>query len=128
MAGKQEGLSNTDTKHSEDVTNSSEKSTKGEGTVETAKLKGTVSPNRPQVRDSRERPPSHTKKSRTNILRDRLRIRRSEIHDHDALASYPLYLYSGFQHHQLCTVHIIRVGLEIDQFKSCTAADFQLCI
>ena len=51
MTGKQEGLSNTDTKHAEDVTNSSEKSTKGEGTVETAKLKGTVSPNRPQVSD-----------------------------------------------------------------------------
>ncbi|MCJ1453949.1 hypothetical protein MMC28_004298 [Mycoblastus sanguinarius] len=49
QSGKQEGLSNTDTKHSTDIVNSPEKSTKGEGTPETAKSKGTVDPNRPQV-------------------------------------------------------------------------------
>jgi len=48
MSGKQEGLSNTDTKHSTDITNTEEKSTKGEGVPETAKVKGTVDPNRPQ--------------------------------------------------------------------------------
>ena len=48
-SGKQEGLSNTDTKHSTDITNNPEKSTKGEGTPETSKTKGTVDPNRPQV-------------------------------------------------------------------------------
>lgn len=61
-------MSNTDTKHSEDVTNSSEKSTKGEGTVETAKLKGTVSPNRPQVSESQEQLPQYIEKFCTNIL------------------------------------------------------------
>ena len=67
MSGKQEGLSNTDTKHSEDITTSSEKSTKGEGTVETAKLKGTVSPNRPQVSDPRKRLPQRIEKLCTDI-------------------------------------------------------------
>ncbi|KAI9718118.1 MAG: hypothetical protein M1812_004376 [Candelaria pacifica] len=49
QSGKQEGLSNTDTKHSTDITNNPDKSTKGEGTPETSKSKGTVDPNRPQV-------------------------------------------------------------------------------
>ena len=49
QSGKQEGLSNTDTKHSTDIANDPEKSKKGEGSPETAKLKGTVSPARPQV-------------------------------------------------------------------------------
>ncbi|KAL8795078.1 MAG: hypothetical protein Q9195_002375 [Heterodermia aff. obscurata] len=49
QSGKQEGLSNTDTKHSTDITNDPDKSKKGEGSPETAKLKGTVDPNRPQV-------------------------------------------------------------------------------
>ena len=42
QSGKQEGLSNTDTKHSTDIANNPEKSKKGEGAPETAKLKGTI--------------------------------------------------------------------------------------
>ncbi|TVY33259.1 hypothetical protein LSUB1_G007186 [Lachnellula subtilissima] len=49
QSGKQEGLSNTDTKHSTDITNNPDKSHKGEGVPETAKTKGAVDPNRPQV-------------------------------------------------------------------------------
>ena len=49
QSGKQEGLSNTDTKHSTDILNDPEKSTKGEGAPETAKSKGTVDPQRPQI-------------------------------------------------------------------------------
>ncbi|KAI9667333.1 MAG: hypothetical protein M1821_000148 [Bathelium mastoideum] len=49
MAGKQRGLSNTETKHSTDISNSPEKSKKGEGTPETAKTIGTVKVDRPQV-------------------------------------------------------------------------------
>lgn len=47
MSGKQEGISNMDTKHSTDVAHDPDKSTKGEGVAETAKLKGTVDPQRP---------------------------------------------------------------------------------
>ncbi|KUJ21728.1 uncharacterized protein LY89DRAFT_694232 [Mollisia scopiformis] len=47
--GKQEGLSNTDTKHSTDITNDPSKSKKSEGGPDTAKVKGTVDPKRPQV-------------------------------------------------------------------------------
>jgi hypothetical protein len=54
QSGKQEGLSNTDTRHSTDISENSEKSKKGEGTAETAKLKGTVDPTRPQA-ESKER-------------------------------------------------------------------------
>jgi len=49
QSGKQEGLSNTDTKHSTDITSNPEKSKKGEGVPETGKAKGTVDPKRPQV-------------------------------------------------------------------------------
>ena len=49
MSGKQEGFSNTDTKHSTDIANDPDKSKKGEGTPETSKSKGTVDPGRPQV-------------------------------------------------------------------------------
>lgn len=42
-------MSNTETKHSEPVSESSDKSKKGEGVADTAKLKGTVSSDRPQV-------------------------------------------------------------------------------
>jgi len=49
QSGKQEGLSNTDTKHSTDITNDKSKSKKGEGVPESAKAKGTVDPKRPQV-------------------------------------------------------------------------------
>lgn len=48
-SGKQQGLSNTDTKHSTDVDNDPSKSKKSEGSVDTAKSKGTISPNRPAV-------------------------------------------------------------------------------
>lgn len=49
QSGKQEGLANTDTKHSTNITDNPGKSTKGEGIPETAKSKGTVDPQRPQV-------------------------------------------------------------------------------
>jgi len=49
QSGKQEGLSNTDTKHSSDIGSDSEKSTKADGQPETAKSKGTVDPKRPAV-------------------------------------------------------------------------------
>jgi hypothetical protein len=47
ISSKQEGLSNTDTLNPH--INEPGKSQKGEGEVETAKVKGTVSTNRPQV-------------------------------------------------------------------------------
>ncbi|KAF9629222.1 hypothetical protein BFW01_g10425 [Lasiodiplodia theobromae] len=46
-SGKQQGVSNTDTRHSTDVDNDPSKSKKSEGGVDTAKSKGTISPNRP---------------------------------------------------------------------------------
>jgi hypothetical protein len=46
-SGKQEGMSNADTKHTSDIHNDPQKSKKGEGVAETAKLKGTVSTERP---------------------------------------------------------------------------------
>lgn len=49
MSNKQRGMSNADTRHSTDLSENPEKSNKGEGTVETAKVKGTIDPNRPQV-------------------------------------------------------------------------------
>ena len=49
QSGKQEGLSNTDTKHSTNIADDPGKSKKGEGSPETAKSKGTVDPGRPQV-------------------------------------------------------------------------------
>lgn len=45
----QRGVSNTDTKHSTDPHADPTKSSKGEGTAETAKIKGTVQPDRKQV-------------------------------------------------------------------------------
>jgi len=45
----QAGFSNTDTKHSTDPAKDPTKSSKGEGTAETAKIKGTVDPDRKQV-------------------------------------------------------------------------------
>lgn len=47
MSGKQEGLSNATTDNP--YVNEPGKSKKGEGETETAKVKGTVSPERPQV-------------------------------------------------------------------------------
>jgi len=49
MSHKQREFSNTDTKHSEDPNKSDTKSSKGEGTADSAKVKGTVKPDRPQV-------------------------------------------------------------------------------
>lgn len=46
---KEEGISNTDTAHSSDISQDPGKSKKGEGTAETAKIKGTVKPDRPTV-------------------------------------------------------------------------------
>jgi len=45
---KQQGLSNTPTRHSTQIDQDPEKSKKGEGNPETAKSMGTVDPNRPQ--------------------------------------------------------------------------------
>jgi len=50
MSGKQKGISNDDTHHSSQIANDPEKSKKGEGVAETAKLQGTVSTERPGVR------------------------------------------------------------------------------
>ena len=47
MSGKQEGLVNTDTKHSTDITKDPDKSKKAGGMPETAKQKGTVPLDRP---------------------------------------------------------------------------------
>lgn len=47
QSGKQEKLSNTDTKHSTDLGKGSDQSHKGEGAPETAKMKGTVDVRRP---------------------------------------------------------------------------------
>jgi len=49
---KQQGLSTTPTRHSTDIHNNPEKSKKGEGAPETAKLMGPVDPNRPQAESS----------------------------------------------------------------------------
>lgn len=49
MSGKQAGLSNTDTKHSTQIDQMEGKSKKAEGAPETAKMQGTVDPNRPLV-------------------------------------------------------------------------------
>lgn len=44
MSGKQAGLTNTDTKHSIDIAGDPEKSSKADGSPETAKAKGTIDP------------------------------------------------------------------------------------
>ncbi|KAF2189083.1 hypothetical protein K469DRAFT_660088 [Zopfia rhizophila CBS 207.26] len=62
-SGKQEGLSNTDTKHTHDVSKEPEKSKKGEGVAESAKLKGTVSTDRPQAENKEERGKAQQDKS-----------------------------------------------------------------
>ncbi|EAT82608.1 hypothetical protein HBH56_112300 [Parastagonospora nodorum] len=54
-SGKQEGLSNSDTHHSSQISKQDDKSKKGEGVAETAKLKGTVSTNRPGAENKEER-------------------------------------------------------------------------
>ncbi|KAF1969447.1 hypothetical protein BU23DRAFT_582661 [Bimuria novae-zelandiae CBS 107.79] len=51
-SGKQQGISNDDTKHTSAIHNDPEKSKKGEGVAESAKLKGTVSTDRPGAESS----------------------------------------------------------------------------
>ena len=51
MSGKQEGVSNTDTKFPVDLMGDHPTPHKGEGIPETAKSKGTIDPYRPQVID-----------------------------------------------------------------------------
>ena len=55
MSGKQEGLSNSDTKHTNQIDKEPGKSKKGEGVAESAKVKGTVSTDRPPVENKEER-------------------------------------------------------------------------
>lgn len=54
-SGKQQGLSNDETHHSTQISEDDEKSKKGEGVAETAKLKGTVSTDRPGAENKEER-------------------------------------------------------------------------
>ncbi|ORY15305.1 hypothetical protein BCR34DRAFT_478125 [Clohesyomyces aquaticus] len=63
-SGKQEGLSNTDTKHPSDGSGDASNSKKGEGVTETAKLKGTVSTDRPAAENKEERGKSQSDKSK----------------------------------------------------------------
>lgn len=55
MSGKQQGMSNDDTHHSSEISKHPEKSKKGEGVAETAKLKGTVSTDRPGAENKEQR-------------------------------------------------------------------------
>lgn len=54
-SGKQQGISNDDTHHTAQIAKDEEKSKKGEGVAETAKLKGTVSTDRPGAENKEER-------------------------------------------------------------------------
>lgn len=55
MSGKQQGMSNDETHHTSQISKQDEKSKKGEGVAETAKLKGTVSTDRPPAENKEER-------------------------------------------------------------------------
>lgn len=55
MSGKQRGISNDNTEHTSQISKQPEKSKKGEGVAETAKLQGTVSTDRPQPENKEER-------------------------------------------------------------------------
>lgn len=55
MSGKQKGVSNGDTHHSIQISKRDDKSKKGEGVAETAKLQGTVSTKRPGAENKEER-------------------------------------------------------------------------
>jgi hypothetical protein len=55
-------MSNDDTHHSTNVSDDPTKSSKGEGVAETAKLKGTVSTDRPGPENKEERGKSHIDK------------------------------------------------------------------
>lgn len=63
-SGKQKGLSNDDTGHSSPVHENPEKSKKGEGVAETAKLQGTVSTDRPGAENKDERGKNEQDKSK----------------------------------------------------------------
>ncbi|KAF2681748.1 hypothetical protein K458DRAFT_420511 [Lentithecium fluviatile CBS 122367] len=63
-SGKQEGLSNTDTKHPAQIHDDPQKSKKGEGVAETAKVKGTVSTDRPPAENKEERGKAQSDKSK----------------------------------------------------------------
>jgi len=54
-SGKQKGLSNDNTEHTSQISKQPEKSKKGEGVAETAKLQGTVSTERPGAENKEER-------------------------------------------------------------------------
>lgn len=54
-SGKQQGISNDETHHTSQISKHPEKSKKGEGVAETAKLKGTVSTDRPGAENKEER-------------------------------------------------------------------------
>jgi hypothetical protein len=62
MSGKQQGMSNDETHHSSQISKQPEKSKKGEGVAETAKLKGTVSTDRPGAENKEERGKSQVDK------------------------------------------------------------------
>ena len=55
MSGKQKGLSNDNTEHTSQISKHPEKSKKGEGVAETAKLQGTVSTDRPGAENKEQR-------------------------------------------------------------------------
>ena len=55
MSGKQRGLSNDNTEHTSEISKQPEKSKKGEGVAETAKLQGTVSTDRPGAENKEQR-------------------------------------------------------------------------
>ncbi|CBX96557.1 hypothetical protein IAQ61_005577 [Plenodomus lingam] len=61
-SGKQRGLSNDDTHHTSQIAKQPEKSKKGEGVAESAKLQGTVSTDRPGAENKEERGKSHIDK------------------------------------------------------------------
>ncbi|KAF2264842.1 hypothetical protein CC78DRAFT_532960 [Lojkania enalia] len=63
MSGKQAGLSNADTHHTSQISEQDEKSKKGEGVAETAKLQGTVSTERPDPTNKEERGKAQQDKS-----------------------------------------------------------------
>ncbi|KAF2835380.1 hypothetical protein M501DRAFT_450592 [Patellaria atrata CBS 101060] len=60
MSDKQSGVSTSDTRHSVDIQSDPKKSSKGEGAPETAKVKGSVDPARPQADNKEARDSSKT--------------------------------------------------------------------
>ncbi|KAH7138772.1 hypothetical protein B0J11DRAFT_515255 [Dendryphion nanum] len=64
QSGKQQGLDNDDTGHTSAPQDDPQKSKKGEGAAETAKLKGTVSTERPPAENKEERGKTSVDKSK----------------------------------------------------------------